>query len=75
TGITIDDCWEGWAILLRQKQKKLIMLPSETMIWQPEFTDKTLSRKPGAVHAACGIQLWLRRNMSVVCRARKISTV
>ncbi|RCO87633.1 IS66 family insertion sequence hypothetical protein, partial [Escherichia coli] len=20
-----------------------------TMIWQPEFTDKTLSRKPGAV--------------------------
>ncbi|MGT3599829.1 hypothetical protein, partial [Escherichia coli] len=29
--------------------KKLIMLPSETMIWQPEFTDKTLSRKPGAV--------------------------
>ena len=28
------------------------MLPSETMIWQPEFTDKTLSRKPGAVHDA-----------------------
>ncbi|EFI5987206.1 hypothetical protein GXD37_23250 [Escherichia coli] len=27
-------------------------LPSETMIWQPEFTDKTLSRKPGAVHFA-----------------------
>ncbi|NNP88282.1 transposase, partial [Escherichia coli] len=25
------------------------MLPSEMMIWQPEFTDKTLSRKPGAV--------------------------
>ncbi|CAD5743011.1 putative transposase family protein [Escherichia coli] len=42
--------WEGWTILLRQKQKKLIMLPSETMIWQPEFTDKTLSRKPGTVH-------------------------
>ncbi|MCZ7340832.1 hypothetical protein OPS90_26160, partial [Escherichia coli] len=41
--------WEGWAIHLRQKQKKLIMLPSETMIWQPEFTDKTLSRKIGAV--------------------------
>ncbi|NUM94684.1 hypothetical protein GJ602_25775, partial [Escherichia coli] len=40
---------KGWAILLRQKQKKLIMLPSETMIWQPEFTDKILSRKPGAV--------------------------
>ncbi|MDI0815541.1 type 1 fimbrial protein, partial [Escherichia coli] len=32
-----------------QKQKKLIMLPSEIMIWQPEFTDKILSRKPGAV--------------------------
>ncbi|MCI3586815.1 hypothetical protein MQC66_27655, partial [Escherichia coli] len=46
--------WKGWAISHRQKQKKLIMLPSETMIWQPEFTDKTLSRKPGAV------QLWLR---------------
>ncbi|WP_206617303.1 hypothetical protein, partial [Escherichia coli] len=44
--------WKGWAILLRQKQKKLIMLPSETMIWQPEFTDKTLSRKPGAVQKA-----------------------
>ncbi|MCI3571521.1 DUF968 domain-containing protein [Escherichia coli] len=29
------------------------MLPSETMIWQPEFTDKTLSRKPGAVQCAC----------------------
>ncbi|OKV30374.1 transposase [Escherichia coli] len=27
------------------------MLPSETMLWQPEFTDKTLSRKPGAVQA------------------------
>lgn len=26
------------------------MLPSKTMIWQPEFTDKTLSRKTGAVH-------------------------
>ncbi|TJP34912.1 AMP nucleosidase [Escherichia coli] len=25
------------------------MLPSETMIWQPEFTDKTLSRKTGVV--------------------------
>ncbi|EFN5073561.1 AMP nucleosidase [Escherichia coli] len=25
------------------------MLSSETMIWQPEFTDKTLSRKIGAV--------------------------
>ncbi|MBN6452663.1 hypothetical protein, partial [Escherichia coli] len=49
--------WEGWVISLRQKQKKLIMLPSETMIWQPEFTDKTLSRKTGAVQTGridCG---------------------
>jgi hypothetical protein len=30
------------------------MLPSETMIWQPEFTDKTLSRKPGAVQNQWG---------------------
>ncbi|TJO18885.1 AMP nucleosidase [Escherichia coli] len=29
------------------------MLPSETMIWQPEFTDKTLSRKTGAVQVTC----------------------
>ncbi|TJQ68316.1 PapI protein [Escherichia coli] len=32
------------------------MLPSETMIWQPEFTDKTLSRKPGAVQ--CNITVY-----------------
>ncbi len=44
TGITIDDCWKSRAIFLRQKQKKLIMLPSETMI-----TDKILSRKHLAV--------------------------
>ncbi len=31
------------------------MLPSETMIWQPEFTDKTLSRKPGAVQGVHGL--------------------
>ncbi|WP_340543201.1 hypothetical protein, partial [Escherichia coli] len=37
-------------------QKKLIMLPSETMIWQPEFTDKTLSRKPGAVQKVLSAQ-------------------
>ena len=30
--------------------EKLIMLLSEMMSWQPEFKDKTLSRKPGAVH-------------------------
>ncbi|MDI4452915.1 hypothetical protein E7V49_20620, partial [Escherichia coli] len=56
--------------LLRQKQKKLIMLPSETMIWQPEFTDKTLSRKIGAVqmaapfnsYAACVVDYSLANN-------------
>ena len=37
------------------------------MIWQPEFTDKTLSRKTGAVHTDEGglyqavvIDLWSR---------------
>ncbi len=34
------------------------MLPSETMIWQPEFTDKTLSRKPGAVHPPVETGAW-----------------
>ncbi|WP_447516493.1 hypothetical protein, partial [Escherichia coli] len=42
-----------------QKQKKLIMLPSETMIWQPEFTDKTLSRKPGAVQGRAKTFSWI----------------
>ncbi len=37
------------------------MLPSETMIWQPEFTDKTLSRKPGAVQYRRDIQLALKQ--------------
>ncbi|MGF3859838.1 hypothetical protein ACQX58_20770, partial [Salmonella enterica] len=59
--------WEGWAILLRQKQKKLIMLPSETMIWQPEFTDKTLSRKPGAVHSA--VKTLTRRLSRIIAAA------
>ncbi|GHM31555.1 hypothetical protein ECZU45_53420 [Escherichia coli] len=27
------------------------------MIWQPEFTDKTLSRKPGAVQTICVLVL------------------
>ncbi|MGI5768107.1 hypothetical protein ACRYK2_26060, partial [Escherichia coli] len=56
--------WKGWAISHRQKQKKLIMLPSETMIWQPEFTDKTLSRKPGAVHTPGG-DLCIRNSVFV----------
>ncbi|EIN58189.1 impB domain protein, partial [Escherichia coli PA3] len=33
---------------------------SETMIWQPEFTDKTLSRKPGAVQEEIAGVLGLR---------------
>ncbi|WP_205714551.1 hypothetical protein, partial [Escherichia coli] len=61
--------WEGWVISLRQKQKKLIMLPSETMIWQPEFTDKTLSRKTGAVQ----MLLWrmYTNNLLPPCLANK----
>ncbi|WP_447318136.1 antiterminator Q family protein, partial [Escherichia coli] len=46
-------------------------LPSETMIWQPEFTDKTLSRKPGAVQCCdddamiiCGCMARLKNNNS-----------
>ncbi|WP_431021369.1 cell division protein ZapA [Escherichia coli] len=38
------------------------MLPSETMIWQPEFTDKTLSRKPGAVQ-------FPDKNVDDICRS------
>ncbi|MCC3825864.1 hypothetical protein E2567_16450, partial [Escherichia coli] len=57
--------WKGWAISHRQKQKKLIMLPSETMIWQPEFTDKTLSRKPGAVHRSLTSEYQNCRDQSV----------
>ncbi|MCF4023011.1 hypothetical protein, partial [Escherichia coli] len=30
-------------------RKRHITLPSEMVVWQPEFTDKTLSRKTGAV--------------------------
>ncbi|MGK3306889.1 hypothetical protein, partial [Escherichia coli] len=56
--------WKGWAILLRQKQKKLIMLPSETMIWQPEFTDKTLSRKPGAVQSVAMARIAFQRALA-----------
>jgi hypothetical protein len=44
-----DGCRNDWGISRRQKRNRHIMLPSETVIWQPEFTDKTLSRKTGAV--------------------------
>ena len=73
TGLTIDDCWKGWAISHRQKQKKLIMLPSETMIWQPEFTDKTLSVKPGrfspdALRAVWGFEIQIQEQGVLVQR-------
>ncbi|API49975.1 hypothetical protein BSZ13_08040 [Escherichia coli] len=35
------------------------------MIWQPEFTDKTLSRKPGAVqfnYIECDYNRWRRHS-------------
>ncbi|EFA1707099.1 hypothetical protein E8Y91_002024 [Escherichia coli] len=41
------------------------MLPSETMIWQPEFTDKTLSRKIGAVQGYEGSLLRTRQGQLV----------
>ncbi|WP_354001415.1 hypothetical protein, partial [Escherichia coli] len=72
---TIDDCWEGWAILLRQMQKKLIILQSETMIWQPEFTDKTLSSKPGAVQVSpCALtgRRWKSPAASITATPRRV---
>ncbi|RZV72025.1 PapI protein [Escherichia coli] len=45
------------------------MLPSETMIWQPEFTDKTLSRKPGAVHTPFN---YLFRCFELQCLSRSV---
>ncbi|MEF9389325.1 hypothetical protein U9205_02740, partial [Escherichia coli] len=65
--------WEGWAILLRQKQKKLIMLPSETMIWQPEFTDKTLSRKPGAVHSIYTLTLTVVSRTTIISASSMVT--
>lgn len=38
------------------------MLPSEMMSWQPEFTDKTLSRKHGAVQLRCLISCGLQQH-------------
>ncbi|MDO2827100.1 hypothetical protein Q2V58_28905, partial [Escherichia coli] len=42
------------------------MLPSETMIWQPEFTDKTLSRKPGAVQTVWSVSSGSTKIMSII---------
>ncbi len=58
--------------------EKLIMLPSETMIWQPEFTDKTLSRKPGVVQPTIiplsASSVWSRR-VPYVSRVRICATL
>ncbi|AWN77670.1 hypothetical protein F7F68_27515 [Escherichia coli] len=40
------------------------------MIWQPEFTDKTLSRKPGAVQGACEAIRWWIKDGGRDCRIR-----
>ncbi|MFS3550329.1 hypothetical protein ACK6SS_19725, partial [Escherichia coli] len=53
-------------------------LPSETMIWQPEFTDKTLSRKPGAVQAVISdgskriaeLEAWVEYTRAAYVRAK-----
>ncbi|WP_290367727.1 hypothetical protein, partial [Shigella flexneri] len=50
------------------------------MIWQPEFTDKTLSRKPGAVHSVlscdgCILSGILRKTLCIItgrCGCRHI---
>ncbi|MEB6701918.1 hypothetical protein MX590_23105, partial [Escherichia coli] len=47
------------------------MLPSETMIWQPEFTDKTLSRKPGAVHGDGGLTTAERQRLKELERENR----
>ncbi|WP_214280601.1 hypothetical protein, partial [Escherichia coli] len=52
--------------------KKLIMLPSETMIWQPEFTDKTLSRKPGAVQQRAATNMLIKPLVVSIIRQRPV---
>ncbi|ERE13920.1 hypothetical protein EC09BKT24447_3046 [Escherichia coli 09BKT024447] len=47
------------------------MLPSETMIWQPEFTDKTLSRKTGAVQAAKNTECKKSQVYFCICGGRR----
>ncbi|MFA8711095.1 hypothetical protein ACEPRG_23115, partial [Escherichia coli] len=49
------------------------MLPSETMIWQPEFTDKTLSRKPGAVQSGGGRHNAAEKALCAICLGNKNS--
>ncbi|WP_097214476.1 hypothetical protein [Escherichia coli] len=51
------------------------MLPSETMIWQPEFTDKTLSRKPGAVHTLPGCAFSFETNEVLVTSLKSITKI
>ncbi|HCO9805831.1 hypothetical protein DL568_14645 [Escherichia coli] len=43
------------------------------MIWQPEFTDKTLSRKPGAVHL--GLSKTFRRLIVTLIRHYGVSLI
>ncbi|MDF8906912.1 lysis protein, partial [Escherichia coli] len=49
-------------------------LPSETMIWQPEFTDKTLSRKPGAVQSLRADVSAGRKRLQVAATCAKSTT-
>ncbi len=48
------------------------MLPSETMIWQPEFTDKTLSRKIGAVQTYYADDGWAEADNNIAENALRM---
>ncbi|EGI16353.1 transposase for insertion sequence element [Escherichia coli M605] len=75
-GLVQYGCWNDWVISRRQKQKRHITLPSEMVIWQPEFTDKTLSRKNGAVHyEQFGDLKYKYRNREFWCRGYYVDTV
>jgi len=69
TGSTGDSYDNAMA---ESKQNRYITLPSGIRIWQPEFADKTLSRKTGAVQ---GVDLILsvkphRTNMAANCKLK-----
>lgn len=54
------------------------MFSSEMMTWQPEFTDKTLSRKPGAVQMkAKSLPPYLKKrhstSVTIVAMANKLA--
>ncbi|NPH19909.1 transposase, partial [Escherichia coli] len=43
--------------------------------WQPEFTDKTLSRKPGAVQHPFGtIKMWMGATHFLMRKFKNVST-